>query len=56
MELNTIIGMGLLLLGAICGGCFGLQQKRNDCVRPAIQPCDFAVVSPPARAALPVRR
>lgn len=27
MELNTIIGMGLLLLGAICGGCFGLPSK-----------------------------
>ncbi len=27
MDANTAIGMGLLLLGAICGGCFGLPSK-----------------------------
>jgi L-rhamnose-H+ transport protein len=27
MEIETAIGLGLLLLGAICGGCFGLPSK-----------------------------
>jgi len=27
MEGNTVLGMGLLLLGAVCGGCFGLPSK-----------------------------
>jgi L-rhamnose-H+ transport protein len=27
MGMETVIGMGLLLLGAVCGGCFGLPSK-----------------------------
>ena len=27
MDVNSEVGMGLLLLGAICGGCFGLPSK-----------------------------
>lgn len=27
MEASTVVGFGLLLLGAVCGGCFGLPSK-----------------------------